>query len=193
MPHTKYHKGKIEDHVLEIKQILGTLTSLSSSLNGNLGEGKYTPHVAPCETTVTSVSMNGVFLASPSLLCEKLIPPPHFYFSTSNVAACGRLVKREFAPHELPSLIEAIFSSNDGDEMIRCLPRDDAQTFIDVIDEARSTFTRYRVTNIDVFLQLGAVFAWSLPASPKEMPQVDIQDVWPTRTSSRNAEGSHLL
>ena len=78
MPHTKYHKGKIEDHVLEIKQILGTLTSLSSSLNGNLGVGKYTLHVAPCETTVTSVSMNGVFLASPSLLCEKLIPPPIF-------------------------------------------------------------------------------------------------------------------
>ena len=81
MPHTKYHKEKIEDYVLEIKQILGTLTSLSSSLNGNLGVGNYTPHVAPFETTVTSVSMNGMFLGSPSLPCEKLIPLPPFFLS----------------------------------------------------------------------------------------------------------------
>ena len=103
------------------------------------------------------------------------------------------MVKREFAPHELPSLIEAIFSSNDGDEMIRRLPRDDTQTFIDVIDEAGSTFTRYRVTNVNVFLKQGAVFTWSLPASPKEMPQIDIQDMWPTRASSRNVEGPNFL
>ena len=81
MPHTKYHKEKIEDYVLEIKQILGTLTSMSSSLNGNIGVGKYTTHVAPCETTMTSVSMNGVFLASPLLLCKKLISPPPPFFS----------------------------------------------------------------------------------------------------------------
>jgi len=70
---------------------------------------------------------------------------------TPNITACECLVRRKFAPHELPSLIEAILSSNDGDEMIRCLPRDDAQTFVDVIDEARSTFTRYRETNINMF------------------------------------------
>jgi len=42
--------------------------------------------------------------------------------------------------HELPSLIETIFSSKDEGNTIRCLPRDDAQTFIDVMDEVRSAF-----------------------------------------------------
>ena len=68
---------------------------------------------------------------------------------TSNIAACGLLVKREFAPHELPSLIEAMLSSNDEDEIIHCLPRVDVQTFVDVIDEARPIFPRYHGTNIN--------------------------------------------
>jgi len=120
-----------------------------------------------------------------------LLPDP--FFSTSNVTAYGRLVRREFAPHELPSLIEAILSNNDDGEMIRCLPGDDAQSFVDVIDEARSTFTRYHETNIDVFRQLGTGFTWSLPVGSKEMPEAVIQDMWPTRTFSENVEGSHLL
>jgi hypothetical protein len=45
-----------------------------------------------------------------------------------------------FAPHELPSLVEAIFSNNDADDAIHCLIGEDAQTFVDVIDEARSAF-----------------------------------------------------
>jgi len=77
--------------------------------------------------------------------------------------------------------------------MIRCLPGDDAQTFVDVIDEARSTFSRYRRTNINVFWKPGTGFTWSLPVGSKEMPQVVIQDMCPTRASSENFEGSHLL
>ena len=120
-----------------------------------------------------------------------MLPDPSL--STSNITACERLIKREFAPHELPSLIEAILSSNDEGEMIRCLPGDDAQTFIDVIDEARSTFSRYHETNINVFRQPGIGFTWSLPVGSKEMPEAVIQDMCPTRTSSENVEGSHLL
>lgn len=55
--------------------------------------------------------------------------------------ACERLVKRVFVVGELPSLIEAVLSSRDSGEIIRRLPRDDAQSLIDVIDEARSSPT----------------------------------------------------
>ena len=102
---------------------------------------------------------------------------PNSSFSASNTTAYGRLVRREFTPHELPSLIEAILSSNDDGEMIRCLSGDDAQIFVDVIDEARSTFTRYHKTNIDVFRQLGTQFTWSLPVDSKEMPEAVVQDM----------------
>ena len=54
-----------------------------------------------------------------------------------NISACGRLVRRAFALHELPSLIEVIFSSQDEGDTIRRLLGDDAQAFVDVIYEAR--------------------------------------------------------
>jgi len=52
--------------MLEINQILGALTSLSSPLNENLGLSESAPNTVPRETATTSVSKNGVFLASPS-------------------------------------------------------------------------------------------------------------------------------
>jgi len=54
--------------------------------------------------------------------------------------------------------------------MIHCLPGGDAQTFVDVIDEARSTFTCYHETNINVFRQPGTGFTWSLPVGSKKLP-----------------------
>ena len=118
---------------------------------------------------------------------------PNSSFSASNTTAYGRLVRREFTPHELPSLIEAILSSNDDGEMIHCLPGDEPQSFVDVIYEARSTFTRYRETNANVFWELGTVFTWSLSAGSKEIRQVVIQGMSPTRASSEDIEGSHSL
>jgi len=67
------------------------------------------------------------------------IPPDPSSFNP-NTSACGRLIRREFAPHELSSLIEVILTSKDASEMIRCLSADDVQTFVDVIDEVCSTF-----------------------------------------------------
>ena len=43
-----------------------------------------------------------------------------------------------FDPRELPSLIEVILSNQDEGDTIRRLLGDDAQAFIDVIDEACS-------------------------------------------------------
>ena len=61
-----------------------------------------------------------------------------------NTPACRRLVERAFAPCELPSLIETVFSSKGDCDEASNLLRVDAQTFIDVIDEARSTFICHR-------------------------------------------------
>jgi len=63
-------------------------------------------------------------------------------FLNFNTPACGRLIRRAFAPHELPSLIEVIFSGKGEGDAIRCLPGDDAQIFVDVIDEVRPTYVR---------------------------------------------------
>ena len=50
---------------------------------------------------------------------------------------------REFSSNELPSLIEDIFTFKDLDEKIRCLPREGAQAFIDVMSEARYLSAHY--------------------------------------------------
>ena len=69
-----------------------------------------------------------------------------------NTPAFGFLIKRAFGPPELPFLIDAIFSSRDESDIIRRIRSgDDAQTFIDVINEARSVFACHRQTQpIDV-------------------------------------------
>ena len=59
------------------------------------------------------------------------------------------MVNRAFVPHELPSLMEAIFSSKDEGDIMHCLHGDDAQTFVDVIDEVRSTFVRISQSKVD--------------------------------------------
>ena len=108
MPDIMYNKGKVEGYRLEIQDILGALNVLGSPSGENLGV-----HLAPTD-------------------------PNSFFFLNFNALACERLIRRAFAPHELPSLIEAIFSSKDEGDAIRGLLGDDAQTFIDMIDEARS-------------------------------------------------------
>ena len=44
--------------------------------------------------------------------------------------------------HELPTLIEAVLSGKDDGDTVRRLLRDDAQTFIDVIDEVRAHYPK---------------------------------------------------
>ena len=52
-------------------------------------------------------------------------------------SACRRLISRAFSPHELPSLIEGIFTKKDEVKMIGSLDRVAAQSFIDVVHEVR--------------------------------------------------------
>ena len=77
----------------------------------------------------------------PSILYGILIVP-QFIGVNSNTPACGFLIGRVFSLGELPFLIDTIFSSEDwGDVVHRIHSGDDAQTFIDVIDEVRPEST----------------------------------------------------
>ena len=69
-----------------------------------------------------------------------LIAP--WFFTGFNPPALRRLIRRDFVLRELPSLIEDIFSCQEVHDAIRRLPTDDAQAFIDVMDEARYPTTR---------------------------------------------------
>ena len=60
-----------------------------------------------------------------------------FSFLNFDAPACDRLVKRAFAPHEIPFFVDTISSSKDEGDRISSLCQDDAQVLIDVMDEAR--------------------------------------------------------
>ena len=61
-------------------------------------------------------------------------------------SACRRLISRAFSPHELPSLIEEIFTRKDEGKMIGSLGRDAAQSLIDVVHEVRPVILHLRGT-----------------------------------------------
>ena len=92
-------------------------------------------------TTTTPVSQSGASLTLTSLISRITLTFPGSLLLNFNTPACWRLSKRAFTPDELLPLIETIFSSTDEGDLVRCLRGDDAQTFIDVIDEARSPLT----------------------------------------------------
>ena len=58
-------------------------------------------------------------------------------FSQLYTPAFRRLLRGKFASDELLSLMKDIFARKDMDDIIRGLPKDDAQTFIDIVDEVR--------------------------------------------------------
>ena len=94
-------------------------------------------------TSTTSLSEIGTHLFSPLSRLSGILIVPKPILLNFNIPAFGFLIRRAFGPPELPFLIDAIFSSKDESDIIhRIRNRDDAQTFIDVIDEARSAFTR---------------------------------------------------
>ena len=74
---------------------------------------------------------------------------------SSNTPACERLVRRRFDQQELPSLIDAVLSSNNGGETIRSLSTGDAQMLIDVVDEVHFMVTLHHTSaywiHVDAF------------------------------------------
>ena len=92
-------------------------------------------------------------------------------------------------PCDLPSLIESIFSSKDEKDVVYGLQGDDAQNFIDVIDQVRFTFTRLLknqsiTIGIDTFYQLGSWHAQPFAEDPRKVSQVVVQVMCPPRPSS---------
>ena len=106
-------------------------------------------------TTTTSLSEIGTRLASPLSMLSGVLIAPKPTLLNYNTQAFGFLIRRAFGPAELPFLIDAIFSSRDESDIIRRIRSgDDAQTFVDVIDEARSVLARHFQTqpiNVDAY------------------------------------------
>ena len=91
----------------------------------------------------TPVTLSGASLTSPARTFHVTLTALRFILlSQFNSPACQRLINRAFTPYELPSLIEAVFSSVDEVDTVRCLCGDDAQTFVDVIDQVGSSLAR---------------------------------------------------
>ena len=54
-------------------------------------------------------------------------------------SACKRLISRPHSPQQVVELLEKIFTSKDEVRTIGYLRGEEAQAFIDVLDEVRST------------------------------------------------------
>ena len=77
---------------------------------------------------------------------EQLYPP-------DNSSALEGLIDRSSAAHERTSLVPAIFSTPDVVEKVRGLNGDDAQVFIDVINQASSRSPRNGLIQFDSLLR----------------------------------------
>ena len=134
----KHNKEKVKGQMVEIRRILGTLNTPKSSPDENIGVG------ARASNTTTPVFESGMSSALPMPIFYG-IPNTLLFLSLGfNTTACSRLIRGNFTQRELPSLIDAILSSKDEGDTVHCLPGEDAQIFIDVINEARSIPARCR-------------------------------------------------
>lgn len=150
-PHTEYNKKKVEKYKLEIQKLLGVLDLQNSPLDENLSMVESAIIVGPVtsgDTTTMSVAKNGTSSA-PSHRCstQQGLSSNSFFFFNFNTPVCQRLIEHLFTPDDLPSMIEAVFSSTDEGDTIRRLYGDDAQTFIDVVDEVHSAFSSHHETD----------------------------------------------
>jgi len=93
------------------------------------------------------------------------------------------------------SLIESIFSSKDGRKIVRGLNEDDAQSFVDVIDEARF-HSEIQGFEVDIYTLCtpGTIgYARPFTADPKKVYQIAVQDMWPSRAPSNRHEGARTV
>ena len=149
--HTSKAKVTLEDGI--DLQSLNVVENSPTSVNSpnpprdespNLGQcGTNLAPAVPHDATTTPSSESGMSPHSrrPSVILRSrsLVIP----FLNRTILACRILIRRAFTPNERSSLIEAILSSEDEEEAIRNLSLEDAQTFVDTINEARCTFHRH--------------------------------------------------
>ena len=134
-PHTEHNREKVEEHKLEIQEILGVPDSQSLPLDQYSNVTESATPVVPVASSSTITISSGAPLVLPAepdgiLIATRSVPLLNF-----TTPACKRLASRAFVLCELSSLIEALFSSELERNAVRSLRGDDAQTFIDVLDE----------------------------------------------------------
>ena len=138
--HTTYDK-KVKSHVQNIQHTPGALNALSLSPGGDSRVGECGSHLTSItlhDLATMAVSETG---ASLHLALGGVLITSRLFSLNRNNTACGRLITRTFTPNDLPSLIEAMLSSEG--ETARCLPVCCAQMLIDVLDEVRSTSSHH--------------------------------------------------
>ena len=128
-----YDKDRTERFKREIQEALDGFDFQSPPPDDNgMGKFAFQPSPAdPSEASITSAPANGESWPG---LCKSYV---NKFFLGSNALAFERLIRRQFVPCELLPLIEKLLASKDMGHAIRHLAEDDAQTFIDVMDEAR--------------------------------------------------------
>lgn len=73
-----------------------------------------------------------------------MLIPTRFFFLNLIASALERLIRREFEADEFLSLIERIFVWKDVDNAISSLSEGDAQSLINVMEEARNSSAHHR-------------------------------------------------
>ena len=108
---------------------MGGATLVASADSGG------TAIVSAAQSGTSSALRSPIFCATPTVLS---------FILCFDTPAFQRLISLAFDPHKLPSLVDAVLSSEDQVDLIRSLSKDDTQTFIDVIDDVRSSLFRHR-------------------------------------------------
>lgn len=157
MPHTEHNDRKVNDYKLEIQHILEILATLELSLDENLGVDEHAAHTVPVGfggTATTSVpESSGMSLSLPLHTLYRKLTVTWLINSITFTPACGCLIRRTFSPYELSSMIEIVLSSKDEGDIVHRLCGDDAQAFIDVIDEVCSvTPHHHRTKSIEMWI-----------------------------------------
>ena len=75
---------------------------------------------------------------------------PDLFLARRRVPAWKRLINRPLDPSDRISLITEIFSDRDEIEAVRRLRREDAQSFVDIIDGVFHTLSAWRSRSTDL-------------------------------------------
>ena len=111
--------------------------------------------------------------------------------------AWNRLITHTLAKDERLSLITTIFSDRDQIEMVGNLSGDDAQAFVDTIDEvslcALSSSKNRKLTSAQISMLYWLVPGWHHTTDPQEVFARCIPDLWPPSLGSTITGNSTLL
>ena len=132
------HSASSQLRSLTVDAAVGDDTPVRTEANSGYPTGSTNQSTNPPVTAAAGLgilpSPNEAPLRAPGLTTVYPIPDPSTLVGLE-ASVCRCLISRAFSPHELVSLIEEIFTRRCEINMIGCLDRDAAQTFIDVVHE----------------------------------------------------------